>query len=867
VTTTTFSRELLAQFDVLGKLGEGGMAQVWLARQRSLERKVALKFMSGEAFPQGEALERFVREARMLAKLDHPNITTIYDIGVDDGRPYLVLEYVSGESVRDRLARDARMGADESARTALFVGRGLAYAHERTIVHRDVKPENVLLSAEGGVKLLDFGLGRVLESSGNLTRGGIILGTPAYLAPELILGSPPSPSSDIYSLGVLLFEMLAGTTPFGDSAEASALLVRTRSPVPDLLRLRTDLSTDLARIVTRTLAPDPKDRWPHLHMMVEALEVMLGVSTDQRLRRPSRPPLHRPGSTDRSRTLGRARPTGGRNKTLAASPGGGRPSLVDPDARARRNLFRHAAGLFSALLATLALILAGPLLSDRPGSAAPQVDVHRGLTGLRVSWTSATPYAGSVAASAPGVAPVLAREEVATTRHDVVISGLARDSGYSLKVASDSDVIHAALPARTARDLVVGSPLVLEATGPGQATLSVELNIPASLKLFPSDSAVRAMTTFRPETSHRVSLLGAGPAMGLLEIDLKLTTVEGTEVRRTVPARGVADFLADYVRGKAFLEDLGAVDAEVLKARGDLAAARAAAAAVVGRIRVIRDLAAHLPDLAEVVGSGEVVPARRARLYEILSELARFDRIGDVRMPTAPKAPPRPPGGPARHASDHRRPAARAASAGPASPGPASALIPLVGVAGALARFAEPGAIVPAPAEPPRDTRNIIAVPYRNTSVRIQGQNRKNAEYVIARIGKGGRVLQDRLAFDAYMSGFTKPRVRLSVLGRCLAHHLFVQLVVNGDHRLRFFGEGESVKDLANLPALVNLADETEFNDRVARQALSLTVPASLFHVGHNQFELTIHPVAPEMAALGDVGVPAINFVYWAPVP
>src|SRR5215218_2772487 len=195
------------------KLGSGGMSTVYLARDGTLGRKVAAKVMHREISDQPDQLERFRREARAVAQLSHPNLVAVIDAGEDGGHPYIVFEYVPGETLKKRISESGRLEPDEATAYAIEIGRGLAAAHAARLVHRDVKPQNVLIDADGRAKVTDFGIARELESDG-LTATGRVLGTTDYVSPEQAMGREVDARTDVYSLGVLLFEMVTGDVPF-----------------------------------------------------------------------------------------------------------------------------------------------------------------------------------------------------------------------------------------------------------------------------------------------------------------------------------------------------------------------------------------------------------------------------------------------------------------------------------------------------------------------------------------------------------------------------------------------------------------------------------------------------------------------------
>src|ERR687895_277221 len=226
---------LSARYRLEAKLGSGGMSTVYLARDETLDRSVAVKVMHREMSEQEDQLERFRQEARAVAKLSHPNVVSVIDAGEDGGHPYIVFEYVEGETLKQRIERLGRLPLDEAAAYAIEVGRGLAAAHACNLVHRDVKPQNVLIDPEGRAKVTDFGIVRSLESDG-LTATGRVLGTTDYVSPEQAMGREVDARSDIYSLGILLYEMLIGDVPFKAETLVGVAMKHVNEPLPDVQR-------------------------------------------------------------------------------------------------------------------------------------------------------------------------------------------------------------------------------------------------------------------------------------------------------------------------------------------------------------------------------------------------------------------------------------------------------------------------------------------------------------------------------------------------------------------------------------------------------------------------------------------------------
>jgi predicted Ser/Thr protein kinase len=257
-------RALGAQYDIQRLLGRGGMGAVYLAREKALERAVAIKVLPPETATDADTRERFRREARTAAKLTHPNIVPLYAFGDVDGMLYFVMGYVRGESLADRMRREGKLAPDQARRILKEVADALDHAHRQGVVHRDIKPDNILLDDESGRPMLtDFGVAKGRSAGATLTATGMIVGTPMYMSPEQASGSAEIDGrSDLYSLGALAYAMLAGRPPF-DGAAAQDLIVQhlTREP-PPLEALAPDAPRDLVAAVTRCLQKDPARRWP-----------------------------------------------------------------------------------------------------------------------------------------------------------------------------------------------------------------------------------------------------------------------------------------------------------------------------------------------------------------------------------------------------------------------------------------------------------------------------------------------------------------------------------------------------------------------------------------------------------------------------
>jgi serine/threonine-protein kinase len=258
------------------QIGAGGMSTVYRAFDVNLERRVAIKLLHREMSGDSDQLERFRREARAVAQLSHPHIVGVIDAGEDEGRPYIVFEYVDGETLKDRIRRLGRLPIDESLAYAIEIARALGCAHQHDIVHRDVKPQNVLLDPEGSAKVTDFGIARSLRDDG-LTADGRVLGTTDYVSPEQALGHDVDGQSDIYSLGVVLFEMLTGDVPFHGENQISVAMKHVREDLPDIQRIRPEVSATTAAVLDRMTDKDLAHRYDDVTALVADLEDALAI--------------------------------------------------------------------------------------------------------------------------------------------------------------------------------------------------------------------------------------------------------------------------------------------------------------------------------------------------------------------------------------------------------------------------------------------------------------------------------------------------------------------------------------------------------------------------------------------------------------
>src|SRR4051812_32958638 len=274
--STLVGMQLSGRYRLDAQIGAGGMSTVYRAFDVNLERRVAIKLLHREMSADSDQLERFRREARAVAQLSHPHIVGVIDAGEDEGRPYIVFEYVEGETLKQRINELGRLPVDESVAYAIEIARALGCAHDHGIVHRDVKPQNVLIDEEGSAKVTDFGIARSLKDDG-LTADGRVLGTTDYVSPEQALGHDVNGQSDIYSLGIVLFEMLTGEVPFHGENQISVAMKHVREDLPDIQVRRPEVSATLAAVLDCMTDKDLAHRYVDVPSLIADLEETLAI--------------------------------------------------------------------------------------------------------------------------------------------------------------------------------------------------------------------------------------------------------------------------------------------------------------------------------------------------------------------------------------------------------------------------------------------------------------------------------------------------------------------------------------------------------------------------------------------------------------
>ncbi len=264
---------LSGRYRLVEKVGEGGMGTVYVAHDEELHRQVAVKLLAANLVNEADVVERFEREARLTAGLDHPNIVPIYDVGRHEGRPFIVMKLLQGDTLAGHLLNQGGFTSDETQKLMRQLASGLDYLHQKGFIHRDIKAGNIIVSPEGHATILDFGILRSRSATQGLTRTGMVMGTPHYMAPEQALGlKDVDHRVDLYALGVVLFECLTGTLPFEADSELRLIQMQAHAPPPDIIDRAPWISRPVADVVRKALAKNPGDRFGTGLELCKALE-------------------------------------------------------------------------------------------------------------------------------------------------------------------------------------------------------------------------------------------------------------------------------------------------------------------------------------------------------------------------------------------------------------------------------------------------------------------------------------------------------------------------------------------------------------------------------------------------------------------
>ena len=280
---TGLAGQTIGRYRIIEQVGHGGMADVYKAYQPSLDRNVAIKVIHPFLADDADFLSRFEREAKVVATLRHPNIVQVYDFDAEAGLYYMVMEFIDGGTLKTLLeklqTRGTPVSLDDAVRIILSVGSALKYAHSRNMVHRDVKPANVMITGEGHVILTDFGIAKIISAT-KLTATGAMVGTPAYMSPEQGRGEPGDERSDIYSLGVMLYQLVVGRLPYDAETPVALVLKHINDPLPLPTALRPDLSPAIERVIVKALAKKPEDRYQNVGALTADLKAAAGMTSE-----------------------------------------------------------------------------------------------------------------------------------------------------------------------------------------------------------------------------------------------------------------------------------------------------------------------------------------------------------------------------------------------------------------------------------------------------------------------------------------------------------------------------------------------------------------------------------------------------------
>ncbi|MBN8738886.1 MAG: hypothetical protein BGP24_13190 [Lysobacterales bacterium 69-70] len=459
----------LGHYDIVAELGRGGMGVVYKGYESSLNRYVAIKVLAESLAHDESVKERFLREARSMASLNDPHIIQIYFIGEHEGQTFFVMEFVEGESLGSLLKRDGKLRPEQAARVIYQTAMGLATAHDKGVIHRDIKPGNLMVTSRGAIKIADFGIALVTQDfSKKLTSTGEFVGTPGYLSPEVCLGKPVDSRSDIFSLGIVLFEMLTGRMPFTDESPLGLMLEVVRAEIPDVRQLNSDVDAELSRILSRMIAKDPNERYNNCHELAEDLSrhpllagaptigvkplistaaaTVIGMKTPVSAQRPlpQTVPTPRPGQFNAGTAAG-PMPT---PPPMQAGQPATRPSRIPPQAAAPA---RRGSALPWAIAAGLLLLIGGgafafrdqiPFLKSAATVAAttpPAVTTPPATTPPPAAApTAATTNAPATAATLPSAPPATPEAPAATppaTASTADATAAASPGGNSLPAA------------------------------------------------------------------------------------------------------------------------------------------------------------------------------------------------------------------------------------------------------------------------------------------------------------------------------------------------------------------------------------------------------------------------------------------------
>ncbi len=260
------------RYELVAQQGSGGMSVIYRALDRMLGRMVAIKILRPNLTKDPAFLEKFQQEARSVAMMSHPNIVTVHDVGNDGATYYIVMEMIEGDDLKKLIKTRGALPFDKALELAIQICAGLGFAHRSQLVHADVKPQNILINREGIVKITDFGIAQAYTDTMPQTRSEVVWGSPHYFAPEQARGEKPSPASDVYSIGVVLFEMFTGRLPFVGATQRDLALAHIQAEIPRAIELNPDLPIELSNVIYKVMSKRPNDRYKHADQLGHILQ-------------------------------------------------------------------------------------------------------------------------------------------------------------------------------------------------------------------------------------------------------------------------------------------------------------------------------------------------------------------------------------------------------------------------------------------------------------------------------------------------------------------------------------------------------------------------------------------------------------------
>ncbi|HKH76824.1 MAG TPA: Stk1 family PASTA domain-containing Ser/Thr kinase, partial [Rubrobacteraceae bacterium] len=511
------------RYRIVRPLGSGGMAEVYLAHDDVLDRDVALKVMSGRYADDDEFVERFRREAQSAAALSHPNIVSIFDRGEDEnGTYYIAMEYLPGGTLKDRILKRGALPPKTAAAVTLQIAEALSVAHRAGVVHRDIKPHNVLITASGDVKVADFGIARAATSS-TMTRTGSILGTAHYISPEQAMGEPVGPQSDLYSLGIVLYEMLTGELPYDAETPIGIAMKHVNGPLLPPRAVNPDVPRGINSITCRLLSKQPGERYDDADELVEDLErVMNGLDPT--------------GGTTR---IMQHRATTGRNSSTAQM------TILPPPPQGGDHRRRKRGWVAPVLLLVLLLALIGGLAAYALFGGAP---ARAEVPDLQAA--ASLEEAQEIAARAPGDFAVVEGERVGSKEP---VGEIVRQSPAPGEVVEEGSDLRVDLSGRQIADL----PNVEGETEEDATSTLEEAGFEVGVK------------TAESEPQEEGDVVGQDPAGGegeTAEVDSTVTITVGAGPD-TVPVPELAGITVG--RASAILDDAGLRLGDQTKAASD----------------------------------------------------------------------------------------------------------------------------------------------------------------------------------------------------------------------------------------------------------------------------------------------------------